>query len=552
MKLRALFDDVSASASSAGLNGEWALYVAVLFPVLLGPGILGLAGFMIALSAGWILSGSAPPWLRYAGPAAPLLVLNFTSSATVAVAAGLLAGAAARAGRRVPASLQGVFGSPNWGGVVESFAVVVVVVVWGYRYALLIAAALLLLAARGEGTGESRVLGSNAAVHSALALAFVAGMRIIEVAFGGDPTSGLFFVAAWSAGSYLGWRWGERADPRAILSAPFVAAIALAALGIVRGPGTLFLYTGIAAVVSFVFRGTTETEGAESHRAIVIAAVVAGTLWAADTGRSFDTTLWVAGGLAVAGGFMSLISAYRLTPSPAGRAAGVAAGSSLAPTWRFRPRRTSDLPSSFGQSRHSDPATPPPVFPARDTPSQDPAQAVVPPPGQDSLEYSSRLDEEGQGSPPGQDSLEYSPRGDGKDEVPVAEDLVGASLSDTELAKDREALVEVAANEQGPPGMDFVGQTSSADVVEDVFEELGQEVASSTEIEEEAVLVGVALTVLRDALGEARGIREEALRVYRSAEGTGVSDLKARVGEVVAQLSIGIEVVERKLQETRS
>lgn len=316
-----------SAANALGLAGQWIQFVMAAWLAFREGGYLWSSIYLLAVAA-----PSVAPFkrIRALGLAAPggLIFLAATSdpSLPVIISAGVFVGIGTAASGRPLAWSSGLTGGPGWAGALGAAACVVVPSVVGTRGSLAVAAGLLTLAVFAGESHDRKGGLSPVILPAALALAAVAGLRVLEPGFGGGLLRApAIFALAWAIGSHLGWRAAPAADARAVLAAPFAAAMAMAGLGVVRGPGLVFLYGFLGACCGLVGGSSAAAPGEElpASRRFLFVGLAAGAAWA-NAPFDYQTLIWGSAGVVLAGGFVtSLLSRRVPVPDEARRPAPV-------------------------------------------------------------------------------------------------------------------------------------------------------------------------------------------------------------------------------------
>lgn len=326
--------------------GEFAHYSAALWVAFVSGGV-ELAGiYLIAVTipgAIYRTGRTSPPFLRRLGglvsPAGLVALWGLSSAGPVppayVVALALsIGGGAALAGRPVAFSST-LNAGPGIGSVVGATAALAFAVRGQVFDTLALAAGLTFLSSV-VSPGEFSTVRAAPPVFvraAQLALAFTVGMRVVEPviiresarAFDPEPVSSSLFAAAWVAGAAIGWRAAPQLDARVVLSAPFAAAAALAALGALSGPAMVTAW-GIVGSCAGTMGGSGPPESSDSiwprGRLIMLTAAFSGTLFTAlwlGSESGFEFATGTAAAVLIASGFIGLAAARRvpLPPPPA-------------------------------------------------------------------------------------------------------------------------------------------------------------------------------------------------------------------------------------------
>jgi len=304
-----------SAGNALGLTGQWIQFVMAGWLAFTEGGYLWSSIYLLAVAA-----PSVAPFrkVRALGLAAPggLIFLAAISdpSLPLIVAAGIFVGIGTAASARPLAWSSGLTGGPGWAGALGAAACVVLPSVVGVRGSLVVGASLLTLAVFAGESHDRRGGLSPVILPAALALAAVAGLRVLEPGFGGGLLRApAIFALAWAIGTHLGWRAAPTADARAVLAAPFAAAMAMAGLGVVRGPGLVFLYGFLGACCGLVGGSSTAAPGEElpASRRFLFVGLAAGALWA-NAPFDYQTLIWGSAGVVLAGGFVTSLLSRRV------------------------------------------------------------------------------------------------------------------------------------------------------------------------------------------------------------------------------------------------
>lgn len=304
-----------SAANAFGLAGQWIQFVMAAWLAFTEGGYLGSSIYLLAVAAPSVVPF---PRIRALGLAAPggLIFLAAISDAslTLIIAAGVFVGIGTAASARPLAWSSGLTGGPGWAGALGAAACVVLPSVVGIKGSLAVAAGLLTLAVLAGESHDRRGGLSPVILPAALALASVAGLRVLEPEFGGGLLRApAIFALAWAIGTHLGWRAAPAADARAVLAAPFAAAMAMAGLGVVRGPGVVFLYGFLGACCGLVGGSSTAAPGEElpASRRFLFVGLAAGAAWA-NAPFGYQTLIWGSAGVVLAGGFVTSLLSRRV------------------------------------------------------------------------------------------------------------------------------------------------------------------------------------------------------------------------------------------------
>lgn len=331
---------LSRISEVAGEAGEWAHYSGAIW-VAFSSGGVELAGiYLIAVTIPGAIyrSGrSTPAFLRRLGglasPAGLVALWGLSSVGEVpplyvVTLALSIGGGAALAGR--PVAFSGTLNSgPGLGAVAGSVAALGLAVRGDLEDALALGAALTFVSSV-ISTGEfasARMAAPALLRATQLALAFIVGMRIVEPViiresariFDPEPVASSLFSVAWVIGAAIGWKAAPRLDARVVLSAPFVAAAALAALSTVSGPAMATLW-GIVGSCAGTLGGSGFAETSESSlwprgRLILLPSTFLGTLftaWWLGKEGGFEFATGTAAAILIASGFIGLAAARRV------------------------------------------------------------------------------------------------------------------------------------------------------------------------------------------------------------------------------------------------
>lgn len=305
----------SSAANAFGLAGQWIQFVMAAWLAFTEGGYLWSSIYLLAVAA-----PSVAPFrrVRALGLAAPgglfFLAAISAPSLPLFIAAGMFVGVGAAASGRPLAWSSGLTGGPGWAGALGAAACVVLPSVVGIRGSLAVAAGLLTLAIFAGESHDRRGGVSPVILPAALALAAVAGLRVLEPGFGGGLLRApAIFALAWAIGTHLGWRAAPAADARAVLAAPFAAAMAMAGLGVVRGPGLVFLYGFLGACCGLVGGSSPAAPGEElpASRRFLLVGLAAGAAWA-NAPFDYQTLIWGSAGVVLAGGFITSLLSRRV------------------------------------------------------------------------------------------------------------------------------------------------------------------------------------------------------------------------------------------------
>jgi len=306
------------AANSFGLAGQWIQFVMAAWLAFTEGGYLWSSIYLLAVAAPSVVPFRRIRALGLAGPGGLIFLAAISDpSLPQIISAGVFVGIGTAASARPLAWSSGLTGGPGWAGALGAAACVVLPSVVGIRGSLAVAAGLLTLAVFAGESHDRRGGLSPVILPAALALAAVAGLRVLEPGFGGGLLRApAIFALAWAIGTHLGWRAAPAADARAVLAAPFAAAMAMAGLGVVRGPGLVFLYGFLGACCGLVGGSSTAAPGEElpASRRFLFVGLAAGALWA-NAPFDYQTLIWGSAGVVLAGGFVtSLLS--RRAPVP--------------------------------------------------------------------------------------------------------------------------------------------------------------------------------------------------------------------------------------------
>lgn len=304
------------AGSALGRAGDWLQYVGGTWLAYTTGGTRAVALYLIAIT----LPAALLPRFRFGSLFAPAaLALMAVSSRTVTVASiavlGVLVGSGSAFAGRSPAWIAGIYGAPSIPGFLGA-ALGMVLIGRGMVTEALAGAAVVLFAAFLAGeVHQGAIPRERILVPAVASMAFVVGLRVLEPGLLGGPLAAGLLVTVWAAGTEVGWRAGPRTDARLVLGAPFMVAAALAGIGAFSdGPAILFLYAAVALGVGLVGgagAGPGERVWPASWSGYLIVAL-AGLLWAVRAAAGFESVVWVAGGVAIIGGFVSSALARRV------------------------------------------------------------------------------------------------------------------------------------------------------------------------------------------------------------------------------------------------
>lgn len=304
-----------SAANALGLAGQWIQFVMAAWLAFTEGGYLWSSIYLLAVAAPSVAPLRMVRALGLAAPGGLILLAAISDpSLPVIVAAGVFVGIGTAASGRPLAWSSGLTGGPGWAGALGAAACVVLPSVVGIRGSLAVAAGLLTLAVFAGESHDRRGSLSPVILPAALALAAVAGLRVLEPGFGGGLLRApAIFALAWAIGTHLGWRAAPAADARAVLAAPFAAAMTMAGLGVVRGPGLVFLYGFLGACCGLVGGSSAGAPGEElpASRRFLFVGLAAGALWA-NAPFDYQTLIWGAAGAVLAGGFVTSMLSRRV------------------------------------------------------------------------------------------------------------------------------------------------------------------------------------------------------------------------------------------------
>lgn len=309
----------SRTAAFLGSAGEWGHYVVASWLAARAGGGWMVAGYLVLTVIPTVMPWAPPRWVGLLAPVGLLVMAAQADEPTFALMLPLavVIGAGTTSARRTPAFAAGLLGGPGPGAWLGAAGAGILVAAAGPGQALVASAAFAAAGLLGNEERQTRGTIPRVLLPAALVAGFAAGIRVLEVSIAGEiQPSPAFFALAWAIGSGVAWSAAPRTDPRAVLAAPFFAAMALAAMSGLQGPGLIFLHGVVAASVALV-AGTPGEAGGSAflNRLTVVWTLGLGAAWAA-SGQRLDTTLWIAAGMLILGGFASSVSARRVPEVP--------------------------------------------------------------------------------------------------------------------------------------------------------------------------------------------------------------------------------------------